>query len=404
MSNLPDTLIMTFAPGGSLTRWADLGRLDRETHLLRGLLGFVPHLIFVSDRGARDTTIAAELSETLAGRVDAIAINQPDPELGPGRPLHDRVLARLGQSRRVVIQTMQLEDNGVSRRILGPLRRAGVQAALVARGGFIRSRVLAALRGPHAIEAVRSGVEEHALCQQAQLVVGVSDSTIDELCWRHGINPARTRVIPHFVHDLHEPVGPEDRDRGLILAVGEVSRTSGVETMILAFERLSPERRGNARLLVIGDGPERARLAALAREHKAPVEFAGRVPYAEVQRRMNECALFLHASSERRQSRSVLEAMATGAPVVVADTPEFDGVVENGSTGLRVKPSPDSLAFGIENLLSDADWRGMLGSSGARRVRTRCDLQAVLDRTREAYADALALAPGTVQPRARKTG
>ncbi|MBZ0172535.1 MAG: hypothetical protein K8E66_09170, partial [Phycisphaerales bacterium] len=199
MTNLPNTFIMTFAPGGSLTRWSALGRIDREKQLLRGLLGLVPHLIFVCGSGPRDLEIAASLRDELGGRIDAIVLDQPDPELGAGRAPHDRVLARLGSSRTVVIQTMQLDDGNISRRLLNPLRRAGVQAALIARGAFIGSRVLAVEHGPHSFEAVNAGSNEHALCRQAQLVVGVSGSMLDELCWRHSINPDRTRLIPHFV-------------------------------------------------------------------------------------------------------------------------------------------------------------------------------------------------------------
>jgi glycosyltransferase involved in cell wall biosynthesis len=404
MLNPPDTLILTFAPGGSLSRWATLGRLEREKHLLRGLLRTTPHILFIADHGPREAQIAAALSKELDARIDAISIAHDDPELGPGRPLHDRVLARLGPARRVVIQTMQFEDAGVSRRLLGPLRRAGIQAALVARGGFVRSRVLAALKGPHALETVRCGADEHILCQHAQIVSGVSECTIEELCWRHGINPARTRVIPHFIHGIDAPTPAGDRDPDHLLCVGQLTHTRGVEHLLHAIGRLPERLRARARLEIVGDGPERERLADLARTLEVHALFAGRLPHDEVVKRMHACAIFLLASPERRQSRSVLEAMASGATVIVTDTPEYDGFVENASTGIRVKPSPEPFSFAIESLLGDPDWRGMLGTAAAHRIRTRCDLNAVLELSVRAYSDALDLAPGTVQPRIRRAG
>lgn len=404
MTTLPNTLIMTFDPGGSLTRWSDLGRIDRETTLLRGLLESVPHIIFVSRSGARDLNIAASLQAQLGGRIDALALDQPDPELGPGREAHERVLARLGSSRSVVIQTMQLDDGGISRRLLSPLRRAGVQAALVARGGFIGSRVLATKHGPHSIDAVAAGSEEHALCKQAQLVVGVSESMIDELCWRHGVNPDRTRLIPHILDENTEPVGTADRDGHHLLTVGELAASHGVDTILHAIAAQSDPVRDRLRLTVIGDGPQRESLSNLAENLGVAATFPGRRPHAELVELMRTCAVFLHASEQRRLSKSVIEAMSHGCPVVVSDSPEFDGLVESGSTGIRVKPNPEAFAFAIANTIEDRDWRDMIGSTAARVVRTRCGFETVMKSCREVFSDALRIAPATVYPRARRAG
>lgn len=402
MHTLPDTLLLTFAPGGSLSRWNALGRLEREKDLLRGLVTLVPQIVFISFEGSEDIGIAESLSGELGGRIEAIPIACSDPELGPGRALHERVLARIGHARRVVIQTMQLDDGGISRKILGPLRRAGIQAALVARGGYIGSRVLAGAAGPHSHGAVTAGSEEHDLCRQAQIVVGVSDSMIDELCWRHGINPDRCRVIPHFVSETGERVAAEDRDPHMLCTVGELTVPRGVDILLRAVARMKSH--DHTHFEIIGDGPERSNLESLARELGVHAVFTGRLPHERVIERLRTCALFLHASSERRQSRSILEAMAMGAPVIVTDIPEIDGVVESGANGLCIKPTPEAFAFAIENTLGDIDWREMLGSCAAKFVRSRCSLKIILDLCAAAYSDALRIAPDTVQPRTRRAG
>ncbi|USN97987.1 MAG: glycosyltransferase family 4 protein [Phycisphaeraceae bacterium] len=404
MTTLPNTIILTFSPGGSLTRWSVLGRIDRERDLLRGLLGIAPHIVFVARTGPRDAQIAAALQEELGGRIDAIALDEPDAELGPGRPPHERVLARLGATRRVVIQTLQLDDGGIARQLVNPLRRAGVQAALVARGGFIGSRVLAAECGPHAYPTVTAGVREHALCQQAQYVVGVSECMIDELCWRHGVNPARTRVIPHFIKDVGEPPERAKRDPGLVLTVGELTDTRGVDLVIRAMAAQADGVRERLQLVVVGDGPCREPLGALAGELGVRASLPGRLPHDEVMSLMRTCSIFVHVSSQRRLSRSLLEAMSHGCPVITSDIPEFDGLIDNGSTGIRVKPVPEAIAFAIASMADDQDWREMIGSSAADVARAKCALEVVISRTRAVYADALRIAPATVAPRHRKAG
>lgn len=404
MSSLPNTLIMAFGPGGSLTRWEGLSRLEREKVLLRGLLSVVPHIIFISMGGERDREIASALSAELEGRIEAIALDQPDEEIGEGRAVHERVLARLGASKNVVIQTMQLDDGGISHRIIQPLRRAGVRAALIARGGSIGSRVLAARHGSHSYEAVAAGHRERDLCKAAQLVVGVSDCMIDELCWRFGINHSRTRVIPHFVSQTLEPAETHQRDDNLLLTVGELTESGGVQTVIRGVAAQREDIRDRLRLEIIGDGPERPAFEQLARDLSVRADFMGRRPHAEVIDRMRSCAVFLHASTHRRLSRSVLEAMSQGCPIVVTDTPEYDGFVDNGATGIRVKPEQDGFAFAIANTIEDASWREMIGSSAARVVRYRCGIRRILDLNRAAFEDALSLAPVTVSPRARRVG
>lgn len=404
MTSQLDTLILTFAPGRSLTAWSDMGRLDRERGFLEGLRRLTKRILFVSAAGARDHTIAASLSEQIGFPIDAISLAHDDPELGTGRTPAERVLARLGGSRRVVIQTMQIVDGGISERLIGHIRRAGIQAALVARGGFVESRVRAAAYGPHAYAALAAGAEEASLCRHAQIVVGASRSVTDDICWRHGINPARTRVITHFA-DLDLKEAPEiERSNNAIVAVGTLTPSRGLLTVIQAVARLPEHMREAVKLEIIGEGPQRDQLSRTAAELGVSLSLPGRLPHAEVIQRLRTCAVFIHASPLKRQSRSVLEALACGCAAVVSDVPEFDGLVENASTGIRIKPTPESFAFALESTLSDADWRAMLGSAAARTVRSACSLDKIIELTGKAYEDALSLSPEAVKSKMRRAG
>jgi glycosyltransferase involved in cell wall biosynthesis len=404
MTGQIDTLILTFAPGRSLTTWDDLGRLERELPFIDGLRSATKSLLFLSSVGPRDHEVAARLTREVGFPIDAVALAHPDPELGEGRPPSDRVLARLGRARTAVIQTMQLIDGGISARLIGPIRRAGIQAALVARGGFVESRVRAAAVGPHAHAALVAGAEEQALCRHAQIVIGASASVIEDLAWRHGINPARTRVIPHFAIAGEDPEDVPERHPGHVLAVGTLTPSRGADTILHAASRLPDRVRESTTFELVGDGPERDRLRALASELNVNLELPGRLPYEQVIQRMRTCTVFAHASPLRRQSRSVLEALACGCATVVSDVPEYDGLVENASTGIRVKPTPEAFAFALESLLGDADWRGMLGAAASRTVKAACGIDLVIERTSSAYADALALSPQAVPARPRRAG
>lgn len=404
MTSQLDTLIFTCAPERSLSEWSRLGRLDRERGFLDGLRQLTKRILFVSDDGDQDHTIAAELTEQLGFPIDAISIAHTDPELGPGRSPAERVLARLGGSKRVVVQTMQIVDGGISERLIGPIRRAGIQAALVARGGFVESRIRAATYGPHAYAALAAGAEEASLCRHAQIVIGASRSVTDDICWRHGINPARTRVIPHFAEPELDDTQEIERSKNTVLAVGALTPSRGLMTILQAVARLPEHMLQTINVEIIGEGPQRDDLSDAAAELGVNLSLPGRLPHAEVIGRLRACAVFAHASPLKRQSRSVLEALACGCAAVVSDVPEFDGLVENASTGIRIKPTPESFAFALESTLSDADWRGMLGSAAARTVRSACSLSRIIELTGKSYDDALSLSPEVVKSKVRRAG
>ena len=183
-----------------------------------------------------------------------------------------------------------------------------------------------------------------------------------------GVDVARFRPEP-----LHRATGP--------LTVGTVKSLApkyGVDLLLRAFAGLVADADVQAlpqgcRLLVVGDGPQRAELEALARELGiAPrTEFAGAVAHAEVPTWLNR--LDVYAAPSRLDSESfgvaVIEAGACALPVVVSDAGGLPEVVRDGETGLVV-PRDDvpGLQAALKRLVLDAALRDRLGRAGRLHV------------------------------------
>ena len=143
----------------------------------------------------------------------------------------------------------------------------------------------------------------------------------------------------------------------------------GIDLLLRAFAGL-PE---SCRLLVVGDGPQRAELEALARDLgiAARTEFVGTVPHAEVPAWLNRFDIY--AAPSRLDSESfgvaVIEASACALPVVVSDAGGLPEVVRDGQTGLVV-PRDDvpALQAALMRLVLDAALRGRLGQAGRALV------------------------------------
>ena len=87
----------------------------------------------------------------------------------------------------------------------------------------------------------------------------------------------------------------------------------------------------------------------------------------------------------------ILEAMASGLPVVATDVGAVSEVVEEGVTGLVVAPEdPGAIASALGRLVADPDLRRRLGKNGLLRVTERYDKEALADQHARAYALALA--------------
>ncbi|MDQ2982467.1 MAG: glycosyltransferase family 4 protein [Actinomycetota bacterium] len=165
-----------------------------------------------------------------------------------------------------------------------------------------------------------------------------------------------------------------------LLSVGRFDYPKDFQTLLEALAGVEHPYRAR----IVGDGPERdaleATIARLGLEDR--VELIGeRRDVAEL---LAESDLFVLSSRSEGLPMSILEAMATGLPVIASDVGGVSEAVEDGVTGLLVPPSdPAALAAGLGALLADPAERRRLGEAGRARAEERFGLA----RFRQAHLD-----------------
>ncbi|WP_078761711.1 glycosyltransferase [Marinactinospora thermotolerans] len=218
----------------------------------------------------------------------------------------------------------------------------------------------------------------------ASAVVCVS-GPVAEWVLAHGAPPQRVHVIPNGV-DVRR-FRPADREPGGPFTVGftgSLKRWHGVDVLVGAFARM---RGDDARLLIVGDGPEAASLRDLAHRLGVAerVEFTGALPPDRVPaqlRRMHVAAAPYRAEGGHYFSPLKLyEYLAAGLPVVAGDVGQIGQVVVPGSNGLLV-PGGDApaLAAALESLRDDPAARARMRAA-ARRTALGHTWEAVVERT-----------------------
>jgi phosphatidylinositol alpha-mannosyltransferase len=184
--------------------------------------------------------------------------------------------------------------------------------------------------------------------------------------------PSTFTIIPngidlkHFQPDL-EPISQFMDGKFNIVFVGRLERRKGFEYLLKAYRLFKPDL-PECRLIVVGPGTR------LRKKYEKDIRnldikdvvFAGNVPYAELPRYYRTADVFVApATGHESFGIILLEAMATGRPVVASNISGYASVLTHEKEGLLVPPKQEvPLAQAITRLLRDAPLRGEMGLRG----------------------------------------
>jgi glycosyltransferase involved in cell wall biosynthesis len=228
------------------------------------------------------------------------------------------------------------------------------------------------------------------------MTICVADSDLDAGVRARTCRRSRATVIRNGVALDVPRCHADGGDPAWIVTVPRLRRPKDVMTLVRAVALLEP---GTVRALVVGEGPQRAELAAEIRRLGVTraVGLAGERD--DVAGLLAQADLFVLPSRSEGLPVSVLEAMAAGVPVVASAVGGVPELVEDGATGLLVPPGdPRALAAAIAKLAGDPALRRRLGAAGRRRVEARFDAASCRTAHVELYRALLARHAARVAP------
>ena len=144
------------------------------------------------------------------------------------------------------------------------------------------------------------------------------------------------------------------------------------------------------RLLIVGDGPERGALQALARDLSLDAVFAG--PIADPAPLYARMDVFALSSDTEQMPLSVLEAMASGLPVAATEVGDVATMVAEANRAFLTRREPEVLAEALATLLSDAGLRARLGAANRARAEVAYDQEAMFATHAALWRDPMAAA------------
>ena len=213
-----------------------------------------------------------------------------------------------------------------------------------------------------------------AFLGRAARVVALSEGNQAQLCEHLGVDPSLIRVIPTGVSAAAFPATtPEGRpaararlglpERPTALFVGSLSWEKGPEVAVEAIGQVD-----GVTLVLVGDGPDRASLQALA-DRVAPGRVVFRAPTDAIHDYLAASDALLLTSRTEAVPAVVIEAGMAAVPVVAARVGAVPEMLLGGETGVLVEPGDvNGCAAGVGTLFEDRNRADDLG----RRAHERC--------------------------------
>jgi glycosyltransferase involved in cell wall biosynthesis len=231
------------------------------------------------------------------------------------------------------------------------------------------------------------------LYRAADRVVTVTDGARDDIV-RRGIDAAKVMTVRNGADlGLFSP-GPPDRElrqelglgkRFCVCYVGTHGMTQGLSTALAAAQQL--RARDDVHFLFVGEGAEKQKLIAEAREKELPnVSFVDPQPKQMIPRYLraaDACLVCLrrHKLFEGTIPSKLFEAMASGRPVLLGVQGEAAMILGEAAAGIPFEPeNAGALADAVVRLVDDPGLAHRLGASGASYVRSHFDRRALAQR------------------------
>lgn len=208
---------------------------------------------------------------------------------------------------------------------------------------------------------------------------------------RLGCALEKIRLVPNAVDtELFRPC--EEREYNLVVWVGRFVPEKGVEYLVEAARIVAHEFR-DVKFLLVGYGPLKAKIMKLMYDRGLLgnfVRFSEPLSRDEIAEILGKASFFVFPSLREGLPLSVLEAMASGVPVVCSAIPGISDIVTHGENGLLVPPrNPKAFAEAILTLSNDENLRRRLSQNARQLMLEKYCWSTIIKKMEKVYDETI---------------
>ena len=341
-------LLLFMTRGMYLAAWRQNGSLERELALYEKL----------AERGLRTSVISwgGREDQDIAAPYPWLRVHANTRSLT--RERYERLLPLLHAlplPRADIIKSNQVNGADLALRCARFWKKP-----FIARCGYIWS--LFCKREQPVLLPLASAAEE-AVFIGADAVVSATEDDCRYISATYRLPSGKVSCIPNYVPGFFYTVPsmePEGRERPVITQVGRLAPQKNLFALIDACAGL------DVVLRLVGEGEQRAELAARAVARGMNLEMPGNVPNRELPRLLAESSVCVLASLFEGHPKALIEYMACGRAVLGTNVEGIAPLIRDGENGLLCAADAASIRRGLQRLLADASLRHRLGGRPGR--------------------------------------
>lgn len=250
------------------------------------------------------------------------------------------------------------------------------------------AQLIAVEHTPNQVKTRSEWAASRASMLLADRVIVLTEGYKEELRQAHGwlFRPNKIRIIPNGIDmDIFYPKQTQSSENNSVIKLGMAARFSfskRQDILISVIEKLSILRPNLIwELRLAGNGSEFERIQMLAQNSKANahIKFDGLLSENEIASWLRELDIYVHATEGETLSTSLLQAMATGLPIVASDIPGVSNLLYRESEyGVCVANDTDAFSQAILHLIDQPTKRTILGRQAKKRVFENYSNQVML--------------------------
>lgn len=363
MDNLSAThFVLFFTRPFSLQSWLKGGMLDRELALYIRLLDEVKSVTLVTYGDRSDLEIQKQYPDL------KVICNR----WGVSEKQYVKYITRilpLFMPKPAIFKSNQVLGSDVG---LMSARRAG--AKYMARCGNLRSLNAARESGSNSQQAIQAREIEKLVFPASDRVIIPTLDMANYIQKEYCVSREKIIVIPNYVDTTlfspHKNIQPE---KNRLCFIGRLERVKNIMAILQAIVGL------DISMTIVGNGSLQPELEKFAKENHLDVDFRGVVSNKSLPVIINEADIYIQPSFYEGHPKTIIEAMACGSPVIAANSPGIRELITHEKNGFLCETSAESIRAAILQLLSNPDFRQLLGQNARDFAVANFSLDHVVD-------------------------
>lgn len=369
------SLTLFFTGGISLKTWSEVGNIDREVELYKGLLKYIKNVNFVTYGGEEDKQYSGKL-----GKISVLPTKW-----------HSRkeltIFRLLLKHRSEIRESSVFKTNQIYGSEIPIWLKKRYNKPLITRCGYLPSQFLMEEKKDEET-ITRAKRQEHEAFSNADIGVVTSSRDREYVTREYNIETEKIRIIPNYVPtQVFKPLTMLEKKYDMTY-IGRGDRQKNLWNLLKAVKYLRDKGK-KVSILMIGKCCENPEIKEFIKKEKLDAELLGNVPSYELPQYLNQSRVFILPSHYEGHPKVLLEAMSCGLPCIGTNVKGIKDDITHLKNGYLCNTDFKSIAGAIDEVLGDKTLREKMGKKARQHILKNYSLNKILKKELKVIEEAL---------------